>query len=424
MTNQVIIRRLHLDNGKNALLLLGLITLIFALLMPDRHQILANYGKLLSHQTYLVHDFFEIAGLSATFLNLALHFLITYILNIRNNLNQLTGFQIAAVGVFTGHSLFGTHLINVFPIILGIVLYSHWTQQSFKFYTSQSLFATATAPLVSFIMFYDGLSLGSFFLAIIVGLTLGFITPPLAEEFLKFHQGYTLYNIGFTTGIIGFISYTCLNYLKIKTPRVLILSETAHPYLIFYISGLCLLLIAFSFIGSKFGNLKQKFVKLNRRIGRLPDDFVLKYGRPTVLFNMGIMGLVYLFIILLLGMPINGPIAGGILSIMGFAAFGKHLRNTLPISLGVLLAALVAGQKLASLSVILPILFGTALAPIAGYYGIFVGMLAGFLQYSAVQIIFSIHSGLSLYNNGFTSGFIAAFIVPIANTIKDRGLTN
>lgn len=420
MNFKKVLKLARLDLEKDYLLLMALLTFIYALLMPDSRSCLANYMKLLLHQTYLLHDFFEVAGTSATFFNVALHFLIAYYLNVRNNLTRLTGFQLAAVGIFVGHSLFGTHLLNIVPIIIGVILYAHWSGQSFKIYTSQSLFATAMAPMVSYLMFYRGFSWFSFALALVVGVVLGFITPPLAEAFLKFHQGYTLYNIGFTAGVITLMAYALLRYFNFALDAVSLVSVHAHLPLLIYLSLISGSLIIFSLLGADIQEMKEKFIKLNRRVGRLPDDFVIKYGRRTTFFNMGLMGAVYLLIVLACGLPLNGPSAGGLLSVMGFSAFGKHLRNTLPIAAGVLLAGYFSLGEWSHLSVILPVVFGTALAPICGYYGIIAGMVAGFLHFNVVQSVIGLHLGLSLYNNGFSTGFVAAFLIPIFESFKDR----
>ncbi|MGT2667175.1 DUF1576 domain-containing protein [Streptococcus rifensis] len=412
--------QIHMHWEKDYLLLLAIVTFVYAMLMPDSTGLISNYQKLLFHQTYLIHDFFEVAGISATFFNVSLHFLVAYYLNVRNNLTHLTGFQLAAAGIFIGHSFFGTHVLNILPIILGVVFYSWWSGQSFKLHTSQSLFATSTAPLVSFILLNQGISITSILLATGLGLFLGFVTPPLAEAFLKFHQGYTLYNTGFTTGIIAMLVYACLRYFGFEVDGVSMISTHAHRYILIYIALICISFMVVPLIGADFGELKVKLNKLTHRFGRLPDDFVMKYGRRTTFLNMGLTGMAFLIIVVLTGIPLNGPIAGGLMSIIGFSAFGKHPRNTLPIALGVLLAGYFSLGHLNDLSVILPLLFGTALAPIAGYYGIIVGVIAGFLQFNVAQSVIGLHLGLSLYNNGFSTGFVAAFMVPVLDSIKDR----
>lgn len=55
--------------------------------------------------------------------------------------------------------------------------------------------------------------------------------------------------------------------------------------------------------------------------------------------NIGINGLIGIAYVLLVGGDLNGPTLGGIFTIMGFSAFGKHPRNIIPVMFGVWLGA-------------------------------------------------------------------------------------
>lgn len=89
-------------------------TLIFSMLMPDSRYFFDNISLLLGEQTYLIHDFLETAGLSVTFFNVAMHFLIVYFLLKVYGKTNVTGLEFAALGTFIGHAFFGTHYLNVF----------------------------------------------------------------------------------------------------------------------------------------------------------------------------------------------------------------------------------------------------------------------------------------------------------------------
>lgn len=47
-------------------------------MMPDFDHIIEDSIRILTSQTYLMHDFFEVGGISATFFNSAIHLLIAY----------------------------------------------------------------------------------------------------------------------------------------------------------------------------------------------------------------------------------------------------------------------------------------------------------------------------------------------------------
>ena len=65
-------------------------------------------------------------------------------------------------------------------------------------------------------------------------------------------------------------------------------------------------------------------------------------------------------------------------------------------------------------------LFGTALAPISGVFGPVAGIIAGWLHLAVVQNVGLVHGGLNLYNNGFSAGIVAGFLLPIFNMITDN----
>ena len=81
--------------------------------------------------------------------------------------------------------------------------------------------------------------------------------------------------------------------------------------------------------------------------------------------------------ILIVGGELNGPVIGAIFTIVGFAAFGKHPRNIVPIMAGVFLGSLAKPWNADDPSILLAALFGTTLAPIAGRFGWHWGIVAG-----------------------------------------------
>lgn len=402
---------------KHCILLFGCIALCFAAIAPDAATWWKDYLFLMTHQTYLMHDFIEVAGVSATFVNVAFHFFIAYRLFLLNKKSNVSGLQVAAIGIFVGHSFFGTHLLNIAPIMLGVFLYSRWKQQSFHFYTAISLFSTALAPIVSFCMFSPQLSVTSFLMGSIVGIILGFIAPPLAEHFLKFHQGFTLYNFGFTTGIIATFVALFIPYFNIPLSPVWHISSTAHPILLSYVICILVLLLLLSLTNAK--KYKQ-YPLLLKSSGRVPDDFISKFGSHTSALNMVLTAGCYTFVLVCMGVQFNGPIVGSLISLTGFSAFGKHPSNCIPVSFGVWIASWLMAFDPHSLGFIFPFIFGTALAPITGTYGFAWGALAGFLHFNLTQNVFSLHGGMTLYNNGFATGFIAAFLIPVIEVLYEK----
>jgi hypothetical protein len=165
--------------------------------------------------------------------------------------------------------------------------------------------------------------------------------------------------------------------------------------------------------------------KIQKLTGRLPSDFMDMASPGGALLNMGFLGLAAWIYVMIVGGDLNGPVIGGILTIMGFASFGKNLRNTWPVVTGAVAATLLFGKGLDSPGPLLAALFCTTLAPLSGEFGIPVGFMAGFVHLMMVERTGAWHSGMNLYNNGFAGGLTAALFVAViewyrANRPKPR----
>ncbi|MDZ7834145.1 MAG: DUF1576 domain-containing protein [Alkalibacterium sp.] len=152
-------------------------------------------------------------------------------------------------------------------------------------------------------------------------------------------------------------------------------------------------------------------------------DYLETNGFSITLINMALLGFITVFYVLFHGGEINGPVIGGILTVVGFGAFGKHIRNVLPILIGVSLMGYLNDYDMSATGVIIAGLFGTTIAPIAGRYGTLIGILAGALHLSVVSNTGYLHGGIKcLYNNGFAGGFVAAIMISIirSSSVSER----
>jgi hypothetical protein len=205
------------------------------------------------------------------------------------------------------------------------------------------------------------------------------------------------------------------------------LGGPSEPAFHWVMVGLVVALSLFSVIAAVIIDKKglKNIVKIFDSTGILPSDYVNEYGMSASLLNVGIMGIFSLAAVFLLGVQIHGPLMGGILTVMGFAAFGKHPLNAWPVMLGAWLAIALTPIEL-NVGTTIAIFFVTAIAPIAGRYGIIVGVLAGFLHVVIAPFALVLQGGFDLYNNGFTAGFVGILIAPIAEAIwpkfKDRDI--
>lgn len=393
------------------------ILIIFGLFLDPFSDIVSGLFNIVKSSSVLVSDYMEIGGLGASYVNAGMMLLFTIILAQKCGA-RLTGVLIAGMFTLTGFSFFGKNIINSIPLMIGVYLYTRLKGLKISNYMHVVCFVTGLSPVVSLFIFSLNFNLiTGIILGIVVGILVGLIIVPLSSSMLKFHDGYSLYNVGFTLGIIGIVLAGILRMFDKEIPKVSLIYYGDDSYTIIFFLVVCLILMAYGLINNK--GLKG-YKKILESSGRLVTDFTIEVNRYLVIFNIGLMGLICIGFVLLSGGKFNGPIVGGILTVMGFGAFGKHPRNVIPIMIGVYIASLVNKYEPSSTVAILTALFSTTIAPIAGEFGIFAGIFAGFLHKAVATNISLIHGGINLYNNGLAGGMVAAILVPLYKSFYER----
>ena len=375
--------------------------------------------NILLSQTILLTDFLSVGGIGPTFINVALiSFYNLYLL--RKYKLRINGLILAAFMTVMGFSFFGKNIFNVIPIYLGGYLYSYHKKIDFKDIIVSIMFATALAPVISEISFSNILPYKiAVLIGIGVGIFIGFIITPLASHMVKFYDGYNIYNLGFTAGILGTILTSALRNLDIEIESVNNIYLHNNILLILTLVAMFIYLMCIGISINR--NALKEYKYIFNYSGKVVTDYTFLMGYGVTFFNMGLMGLISLIFVLLIGGVINGPVIAGIFTIVGFSAFGKHLKNCIPIILGVLITALFLGRDISSTSVIITVLFSTTLCPIAGVYGANIGFIAGILHFLLATNVGIIHGGVNLYNNGFAGGLVAGFLLPILDAfVKGR----
>ena len=291
--------------------------------------------------------------------------------------------------------------VRVFPVYIGF-------------------YGTSLSPIITQIMYISDLPYAVRLIAsLAVGLIIGFVLPPLSTHVHYAHKGYSLYNVGFSSGIIATVIVSVLKSFGITTESRLIWSEGNNQLLFAILCGLFIAIIAAAFLfGGK--NVGDSYRKILSCSGIGGTDYLRDNGGAATVLNMALNGLFATIFVLGVGGELNGPTIGGIFTIIGFSATGKHIRNIAPIMFGVLLASFTKHWTINAPSPILALLFSTTLAPIAGEFGVFVGLLAGFLHSSVALNVGIVYGGMNLYNNGFAGGIVAIFMVPVIHSIMDR----
>ncbi len=393
----------------------GVLMIVLAFFFNSPYEIWTGSLVILTSSANLLTDYFQLANIGATLANVGVMTFLSLAV-VRLNKVKITGSVIAAVCTVAGFSFFGKNLFNSIPIMLGVYLYARVSGHAYNRFLLQALFGTALSPLVSEFAFNLALPvLPSLLLGVSAGALAGFLLPPLSMHFLRFHQGFNLYNIGFTAGIVGMFFLAVLRGFGIQIETVSVLSSGNNPAFSVMLYGLFLYLLLFGLAANRWrfkglGNL----MKLP---GTLATDFVTLSGMGVTLINMALLGFLATTYVLLLGGELNGPVIGGVFTVVGFGAFGKHVKNVVPVLAGVFLVKIVDVNVPSSTISLLGALFGTTLAPIAGRYGILAGITAGALHMFMVGNLSYLHAGMNLYNNGFSGGFVAAALSPLFDAI-------
>ena len=379
--------------------------------LDSGENILWGLYQIVTTEDALITDYVRIAGVGAALVNSALVTGIAVSVLYLSG-DRLNGMTMVEIGLMAGFSLFGKNFINIWPILMGAWLYAKVRREPVGGYMGIGLMATALAPIVSYFALDNGW--GGPIEGMLVGLVIGFIMPPLATYTYRIQNGMNLYNVGFACGLVAFICVPLMSSLGADPTTHYRWAQGYNLTFGVMLGALCGGLILAGLFACKkpVWAAWAGYRRLLRTSGRAPSDYLRMFGPAPVLINTGVNGLIGMAYILLTGGDLNGPTVGGILTIMGFSAFGKHARNIVPVMAGVALGSVVMDWSLNDSAVQLACLFCTTLAPVSGYFGWPYGVLAGFIHSSVVLYTGSPVAGMNLYNNGFSGGLVAIVLYP------------
>ncbi|MGL4740311.1 MAG: DUF1576 domain-containing protein [Sarcina sp.] len=389
--------------------------IVFAFLVDSPMEIVQGLKNIFTSSDILITDYMAIGGIGATLVNVALTAGFCLFILITNRVKP-NGSTIMAIWLVTGFSFLGKNLFNIMPVILGVYLFSKSQKEQFRSYILVALLSTSLAPVVSQLSFGGQVPFGiAIILGHLLGLVLGFILAPIASYSIKVHNGYNLYNIGFASGLVATLLMSFFRGFGINFEERLMWHTGDDGVLLLFLGIIATFLIVYGFLSE---NKKlDRYLEINKQSGRLISDFYILFGN-AIYINMGILCIMGVGVVLLLGSDLNGATICGIFTIMGFGSFGKTIKNTIPVIIGAILAGLFTEKGVIAPSMVLAILFSTCLAPIAGKFGIWMGILAGIVHVNIVSNIGVIHGGLNLYNNGLAGGFVVMILLPLITTFK------
>ncbi len=203
----------------------NVLLLIAAFVSDSPQNIISGLKKIIISHNALITDYFEIAGVGAAFFNAALVFAICIGLVLVQKI-PFTGPTMAALFINAGYGFWGKNPINILPILLGTYLYAKIHRAHLGRYIYTALFGTCLAPFVTELIYilpysYE-VNLG---IAVFVGVSIGFLLPPLSIHTASMHMGYNLFNVGFSAGVLAFVIMCVMRSLGLDSESVMIWKE-------------------------------------------------------------------------------------------------------------------------------------------------------------------------------------------------------
>ncbi|MEG2174054.1 MAG: DUF1576 domain-containing protein [Oscillospiraceae bacterium] len=366
----------------------------------------------------LITDYFVVGNTGAAFVNSGLVMLMSIVLAIKVK-TSFTGSTVAMLFLMAGFALFGKNPVTILPFFLGVWIYCRIHAQPMSRYINAALCSTTLTPVVTELMRAPGLPKPlNLLCAAGAGILMGYLIIPLADHAFSAHMGYTLFNYGFAGGMMALLIASVVKAMgfEVATRNIWKVGFDGRvlAFLLCYVAALLLFGLWLS------GWHCTAAIRILRHSGRAPTDFIFTDGIGAAMVNMSMMGLMSIGYILLIKGDFNGPVVGAILTSIGFGAAGAHPRNAAPAMAGVYLASLVMVHVPGDPGMQLAALFSTALAPIAGEFGWYFGVISGFFHTAVVLSVVTPCGGYNLYNNGFSAGLVAMIMVGLIHGLSTK----
>ena len=238
----------RLQKAKNLTLVLAfaILTVFTYFVIIDKTNIVIGLKNIVTSPSTLITDFLVIGGLGATFLNAFSLFIFNFTL-VKSFRVKISGLVLAAFFTVFGFSFFGKNIFNVLPIYLGGIMYAKFEHLDFKTVLPTIMFTSALAPFISAMAFSSDTFEEAYLLAMILGIVIGFIATPLAKKMVSFHEGFNLYNLGFTGGLLGAVITSILKAYDFNIEPQKLISTKYHLVLLITCSMVFLLMISVGF---------------------------------------------------------------------------------------------------------------------------------------------------------------------------------
>ena len=217
-------------------LLLALIPVYFIAVgfyFQSFEEIAQGIYRIVTEPDILITDYIAVGGIGAAFANAGLMMLLSigfiYYLG-----KEMDGHTITSSCLMFGFSLFGKNILNIWAILLGVLLYAKYHKTHMSRYIYVALYGTSLSPIITQMMHMVHLPFAlRLVITLLIGMWIGFVLPPLSTHVHYAHQGYSLYNVGFSAGIIATVIASAMKSFGLETEARLIWSSGNNRILFF-----------------------------------------------------------------------------------------------------------------------------------------------------------------------------------------------
>lgn len=417
----------NLEKNNQIQLIMGLYTLaafalfvVFAAMRDGFAAAFAGFGNVVTMPAQMTLDYFKHGTVSGTFLNVGLVglscMLVFRLTGANLNSGSLLGYFLSI-----GFSFFGMNFVNIWPCILGTLLFAVLTKESLAGHANSAIFSTACAPFVSE-MFFRYTPLGDnmvlrIALGIIIGLFIGMMTPVLAKHGPNTHKGHTMYNAAYAVGMIAILLYSLLfKATGVEGPTNTDLGDSIPVAVNGYalLTGIGGLILGFFMEDKTFKNVPQIF----KKTGYASDLTAISPG--LALINISLFNLFMTAYYNVIGSSMTGPTLAAIVCALACCAGGGHILNMIPIIIGYAIASTFCTFSLTTQAIILGLCYACAMTPMAGGYGPLVGIVAGLIHAVIVTQVVTFHNAFCFYNGGLTAFFVALMLGPVLDYFFEK----
>ena len=294
---------------------------VFGLAVQSPAALLRGLADILTTRDALLTDYFGVGGIGGGCVNAGLLTLAAAFIYLRTEA-KITGASVAALFLVLGFGLFGKNLLNAWVIVFGVYIFARFRRETFATHINTAFFGAALAPVFSEILFSTSIPLTLRVpLAVATSLVIGFVLAPAAAHLFKTHMGFSLYNMGFTAGIVGTLIVAMYKSYGFVPDPVFIWTTGNNRLLATFLSLVFASMLGAAYVIDRFA--LARVGEIMRAPGQAPTDFIAMVGFGPTPANMALTGLIGMIYVLAIGGDLNGPMIGAILTIVGFSAYGK-----------------------------------------------------------------------------------------------------